>query len=271
MSSPFPRKKRETITMIRTWKTALSVATLALLAACGGDDDPAGTSTGTGGSTAVAVQLTQDFKAETGGWVGESSDYATATAPANVVFELRDIYRINDVENAAYKDTKAYYISGTNRSDDLLLYVKKQITGLVANTEYTFAVTSLNLLSNARSGCMGVGGAPGESVYVIAAASPTEPKPVTTNGETRLNIDRGNQATPGATSTVLGNIANGLACEGTPKYASKLLRSGTGVKVKTDGEGKAWVLLGIDSGFEATTSIYLQNVTMSFTPVTTTT
>ena len=215
--------------------------------------------------------LTQDFKVETGGWVGESSDYTTDTAPTNVVFELRDIYNLNGVTNEGYKDTKAYFVSGTNRSDDLLLYVKKQITGLVANTEYTFAVPSLNLLSNAPSNCMGVGGAPGESVYVIAAASATEPKPVTTNGETRLNIDRGNQATPGATSMLMGNIANGLPCDGTTKYASKLLRNGTGVKVKTDGEGKVWVLLGIDSGFEATTSIYLQNVMLTFTPVTTTT
>ncbi|WP_338765248.1 hypothetical protein [Massilia sp. METH4] len=257
--------------MIRTWKAALSVATLALLAACGGDDDdPAGTSTGTGGTTAYSVLLTQDFRAETGGWTGESSDYTAATAPTDVVFELRDIYRINNVENAAYKDTKAYYVSGTNRSDDLLLYVKKQVTGLVANTEYTFTVASLNLLSNAPSGCAGAGGAPGESVHVIAAASATEPKAVTTNGETRLNIDRGNQATAGAASVVLGDIANGLQCQGDRKYASKLIRGGTGVKVKTDGEGKAWVLLGIDSGFEGTTSIYLQNVTMTFVPVTTT-
>jgi hypothetical protein len=247
--------------MNRTWKAALSVATLALLAACGGDDDDP-VNPGTGGTTSPSAVLTQDFKRETGGWVGESSDYPTDTAPANVVFELRDISGFG----AAYKDSKAYYISGTNRSDDLLLYVKKQITGLVANTEYTFAVPSMNLLSNAQSGCMGVGGAPGESVYVIAAASTTEPKAVTTNGDTRLNIDRGNQAEPGKASFVLGNIANGLPCEGTPTYASKLVRNGTGVRVKTDGEGKVWVLLGIDSGFEATTSIYLQNVTMTFVP-----
>ena len=249
--------------MTRTWKTALSAATLALLAACGGDDDPADTSTGTGTSGAYSVVVTQDFQRGTEGWVGESSDYTTDTAPANVVFEHRgtDTLGISD-----YKDTKAYYVSGTNRSDDLLLYVKKQITGLVANTEYTFAVTSLNLLSNAQSGCMGVGGAPGESVWVIAAASATEPKPVTTNGDVRLNIDHGNQAASGAASMMLGNIANGLPCEGTPKYASKLVRNNTGFKVKTDAEGKVWVLLGIDSGFEATTGIYLQNVTMTFVP-----
>jgi hypothetical protein len=253
--------------MIRSWNTALSVATLALLAACGGsDDDPAGTSTGGTTTTAYTVQFTQDFKLDTGGWVGESSDYSTATAPTDVVFESRSISDLNK----DYEGSKAYFISGTNRSSDLLLYVKKQITGLVANTDYTFSITSLNLLSKAASGCTGVGATPGESVYVIAAASATEPKPVTTNGDVRLNIDHGNQGTAGAASFVLGNIANGLPC-GSTSYASKLLRNGTGVKVKTDGEGKVWVLMGIDSGLEATSSVYLQNVIFYFVPVVATT
>ncbi|GGY01380.1 hypothetical protein GJV26_21090 [Massilia dura] len=248
--------------MTRSWKAALSVATLALLAACGGDDDdPAGTTTG--GTTVSVVPFTQDFKLDTGGWVGESSDYNAATAPADVVFQSRDISPIND---KTYANTKAYYISGTNRSNDLLLYVKKQYGGLAANTEYTFTITSLNLLSNAPSGCAGTGGAPGESVYAIAAASAAEPKPVTTNGDVRLNIDHGNQGTAGAASLVLGNIANGLPC-GTTTYASKLLRNSTGVKVKSDGEGKIWVLLGIDSGFGGTTGVYLQNVIFNFAPV----
>jgi hypothetical protein len=249
-----------------TWKAALSAAILAMLAACGGDDDPADTTTGAT-ATAVSVSLSQDFGQDVTGWTGEASDYTTDTAPTNVVFEQRS----TDSLGSSYTGTKGYYISGTNRSDDLLLYVKKQISGLVANTEYTFIVYSLNLLTSAPTGCMGVGGAPGESVYVIAAASPTEPKAVNTNGDVKLNIDRGNQATPGTTSLLLGNIANGLPCDGTTKIASKLVRNTAGVKVKTDAEGKVWVLLGIDSGYEATSTVYLQNLTIGFIPVVTTT
>ena len=251
--------------MIRPWKAALAAAALALLAACGGGSDAGGTSTGAT-PTAASVLLTQDFNLGIEGWSGEASDYTTDTAPTGVVFEQRS----TDKLGSSYTGTKAYYVSGTNRSDDLLLYVKKQITGLVANTEYTFTI-SMNLLSDAPTGCAGVGGAPGESVYVIAAASGTEPKAVNTNGTVRMNIDRGNQGTAGAASLVLGNIANGLPCDGTRKFASKLVRNLTGIKVKTDAEGKLWVMLGIDSGFEATSSVYLQNVTISFVPVTTTT
>lgn len=254
--------------MTRTSKAALAAALLAMLSACGGsdDDDPAGTPTGAT-PTATSVLLTQDFKQGIDGWSGGSSDYTTETAPENVVIELRDT---SDV-GPKIAGSKGYFISGTNRSDDLLLFVKKQVTGLVANTEYTYSIDSLNFLTDAPSGCMGVGGAPGESVWVITAATAAEPKAVTTNGDTRLNIDHGNQAAPGAASMVLGNIANGLPCDGTRKFASKLLRNNTGIKVKTDGEGKIWVTFGIDSGFEASSSIYLQNLTVRFVPVVATT
>jgi len=252
--------------MTRTWNAAVSAAILALLAACGGgDDDPAGTETGAT-PTAASRLVTEDFNRGTTGWTGESADYSTSTAPTEVAFGQRSI------KDLGYPDgTNAYYIGGHNNSDDALLYIKKQYTGFVANTEYTVTIQAANFLTNAPTGCMGVGGAPGESVYVIAAASPTEPKPVDTNGEIRLNIDRGNQGTAGTASMLLGNIANGLPCDGTTKYAAKLSKNTTGVKVKTDASGNIWVVFGIDSGFEATSSIYLQSLIIGFVPVVATT
>ncbi|UGQ44990.1 hypothetical protein [Massilia endophytica] len=251
--------------MKRIWLASLSAATLALLTACGGGgDDPAAPSTST--PVAVSGLYTSDFSqapANWAGWNGESSDYTAATAPTGVAFEQRAL-------PAPYVDTKAMFIGGRNNSDDAFLYIKKQFTGLTASTNYTFTIQA-NLVSSAPSGCLGVGGAPGESVYVIAAASPTEPKATAdSTGYTKVNIDRGNQGTPGAASMVLGNIANGVACNAPPRYVAKLLRNTTGITVKTDAEGKVWVLFGIDSGFEDTSSIYLQSLTISFVPVTTT-
>ncbi len=253
--------------MNRTWNAAVSAALLALLAACGGsDDDDAGTSTGTT-PTAYARQFTEDFNRDTAGWTGGSADFSTNTAPTDVVFESRPIGTLGNYA----ADARAFFIGGHNNSDDLLLFIKKQYTGFVANTEYTMTIQSANFLSNAPTGCMGVGGAPGESVYVIAAASATEPKAVDTNGDIRLNLDHGNQGTAGAASMLLGNLANGLPCDGTLKYAAKLVKNNTGVKVKTDANGAVWAVFGIDSGFEATSQIYLQSMVIVFTPVTTTT
>jgi hypothetical protein len=252
-------------TMKRIWQASLTAATLVALTACGGsDDDPVAP----GSSTPVAVSrnFTVDFDqaaANWPGWASETSDYTAGTAPTAVVFEQREI-------PAPFAPAKGYFIGGHNNSDDAFLYIKKQITGLVASTSYTFTA-QVNFVSNTPSGCMGVGGAPGESVYVIAAASTTEPKAAADSaGYTKVNIDRGNQGTPGAASTVLGNIGNGQPCDGSTRYVAKALRSATAITVKTDAEGKAWVLFGIDSGFEATSSIYLQNLSILFTPVTTT-
>jgi hypothetical protein len=250
--------------MKRIWQASLTAATLVLLSACGGsDDDPVAPGTGT--PTAAFRTFTADFDQDPPnwpGWASETSDYSAGTAPTAVVFEQRVI--------PAPFTGKGYFIGGHNNSDDAFLYIKKQYTGLVASTDYTFTA-QVNFVSNTPSGCMGVGGAPGESVYVIGAASPTEPKAAADSaGYTKVNIDRGNQGTPGAASLVLGNIGNGQPCDGTTRYVAKSVRNSTGIKVKTDAEGKVWVLFGIDSGFEATSSIYVQNITINFTPVTTT-
>jgi hypothetical protein len=261
--APIPTQPKERI-MKRIWLASLTAATLALTACGGGDDDPVAPGTGT--TPSVNGFFTVDFTqpaAAWPGWGGETSDYTAATAPTGVAFEQRAL-------PAPYVDTKAMFIGGRNNSDDAFLYLKKQFTGLTASTNYTFTIQA-NFVSGAPSGCLGVGGAPGESVYVIAAASPTEPKPAAdSTGYTKLNIDRGNQGTPGAASMVLGDIANGVACNAPPRYVAKMLRNTTGITVKTDAEGKVWVLFGIDSGFEDTSSIYLQSLTISFVPVTTT-
>ncbi len=250
--------------MNRLWTTAISAATLALLAACGGsDDDPVGTSTGAT-PTASARLLSTDFTQGADGWVGETSDYTTGTAPTEVVFEQRE----TDSLNLGYaKPSKAQFISGRNNSDDAFLYMKKQLPGFLANTSYTVTYT-VNLLSNAPSGCMGVGGAPGESVWLVAGGSATEPKAVNDGTNIKFNLDKGNQAAAGATSVILGNLANGRACEGERAYTAKVYRNVVSPAIKADAEGKLWIYLGIDSGFEATSSIYLQSVTMIFTPVT---
>jgi hypothetical protein len=231
-------------------KTGLSLAMLSVLAACGGGGDA--------GKTPQKASMLVDFDKGVTGWTGNTSDYTPETAPTNVTFEQRNL--------PAPLTGKGYFIGGTNRSDDLFLFVKKQFTGLEKNTSYNVDFT-LKFASNVPSGCMGVGGAPGEAVWVYAGATPTEPKAVTVNNEIRMNIDRGNQAEGGKEAQVIGNIANGLAC-GSTGYVSKTVKSEKAQKVTTDANGAVWILLGIDSGFEAHSEVTLQSVQVDATPVT---
>jgi hypothetical protein len=229
-------------------KTGLAMAALSLLAACGGSNGDADT-----GPKQYSMLI--DFDKGVTGWTGSSSDYTPETAPTNVTFEQRAL--------PSPLSGKGYFIGGTNRSDDLFLFVKKQFSGLEKNAVYNVNFT-LKFASNVPSGCMGVGGAPGEAVWVYAGATPTEPKAVTVNNEIRMNIDRGNQAEGGK---VIGNIANGLAC-GSTAYASKTLKNEKVQKVATDANGAVWVILGIDSGFEAHSEVTLQSVQIDAMPAT---
>ena len=66
------------------------------------------------------------------------------------------------------------YIQGHNRSDDLFMFFKKQVGGLKTDAAYT-VVLSLDLATNVPTGSFGIGGSPGESVFVKAGASTAEP------------------------------------------------------------------------------------------------
>jgi hypothetical protein len=158
-------------------------------------------------------------------------------------------------------------LQGTNRSDDLFMYVKRQLDsafGIVPNGSYRLRY-SITLASNAPSNAAGVGGAPGESVFLKAGGSTVEPIAVTDEQNSlRLNVDKGDQALGGRAASVAGNIANGLqpdAGAGSP-YVSIVREVTHEVDVVADAQGRLWLFLGTDSGFEGQTRIYLQQVTV---------
>lgn len=193
------------------------------------------------------------------GWAFGTADYSALTAPVDVDSSIADA-------PDPFAGT-GLLLAGTNRSDDLLVYAKTQIAGLEASRSYRVSVR-VTLLTDAPSGCVGVGGAPGESVWVIAAVGPIEPVTVLADGEYRVNMQRGNQGQRGPASQVLGTIGNvGSTCS-VRQWEAKTLQSGLdqSLVVNTAADGTAWLLLGIDSGFEARSRVYLRSVEIQLTP-----
>jgi hypothetical protein len=235
-------------------KTTLACAALALLSACGGDNTGSNPPQGSlpPAEPPAQVKISADFNQSVDGWLAESTDYGPDDAPVDIVFQQRAL--------PAPLTGKGYYMTGRNKSDDLFLYVKKQFGGFVPSTSYKVSY-SVQFATDVASGCMGVGGSPGESVWVVGAASAVEPKSVLKDGRNTLNIDRGNQAGGGKEGQVLGTIGNTASC-GTTRFESKTVKSAEQFTVKTDANGKLWLLVGIDSGFEATSSIYLQSIVL---------
>ncbi|NNG21973.1 hypothetical protein [Telluria aromaticivorans] len=224
-----------------------AMVSASILAACGGADLPQ-----------PPAQVATAFAQGLDGWQGGYADYHQDTAPGDVVWELRAL--------PAPLAGTAYYTGGTNRSDDLFIYSKKRFGGYAPSTKYKLSF-EIEIATNQSSGCVGVGGSPGESVYLVAGAASVEPKTVLSGGEYLLNIERGNQATPGPASQVLGNMANAVADCGPQVYQSKTLASAAPLAVQSDKDGNIWIFFGIDSGFEARSSVFYKSVKVAVAPL----
>jgi len=156
------------------------------------------------------------------------------------------------------------YIQGHNRSDDLSMFLKKSVDGL--EPEATYLVTfRIDLATNVPGGMMGIGGSPGESVYVKAGATAIEPLVrEDLSGWLRMSIHKGNQATEGKDMINLGDIAHpelGESVEGEYKVKS-LDNEGRDFQATTDENGSLWFIVGTDSGFEGLTALYYSEISM---------
>jgi hypothetical protein len=203
-----------------------------------------------------------DFSKSQDGWVGDFSDLPPGLDDS-LFYELKFAYT-ELPENLGKK--KAIMMSGNNHSDDLFMFMKKKIAGLIPNTNYTL-VFEVELASNAPKGSVGAGGSPGESVFLKAGASKIEPIKVVQQDRYTLNIDKGNQSSSGLNAVTLGDIA-------TPPTASDytlITRSSSPYSsstpvfvVQSNNEGEIWLLIGTDSGFEGTTTVYYTRVNVIF-------
>ena len=148
-------------------------------------------------------------------------------------------------------------VSGNNYSDDLFMYATKRFSGFQPNSRYSVEFELL-IASAEPSGCFGIGGTPGENVYVKAGATVNMPHAVDLGtGSFLMNIDKGNQSSAGSDAIVIGDMANGLPCIPERQYMLKELNSeGQTFELLTGADGSLWLIFGTDSGFEGTTAVY---------------
>lgn len=158
----------------------------------------------------------------------------------------------------------AWLIEGNNHSDDLFMYLKKKVSGLQPSTPYDVEI-DVEFASQIPSGLVGVGGSPGDSVYVKAGVSAVEPAAVASDEFYLLNIDKGNQATGGKDAVVLGTIAKPSNLPVGFELIS--LMTPQPISTVSDADGSLWLLVGTDSAFEATTTLYYTQVSADFQAV----
>ena len=199
-----------------------------------------------------------DFSAGLVGWTGDFADYPTGPNDS-AFYELRFEYT-NRPSNLG-PTQKAILLSGNNHSDDLFMFIKKKVAGLKPNTEYIL-VFEVEFASNAEKNAVGVGGAAGESVYVKVGASGIEPRKIMEEGFYRLNIDKGNQSNSGSDMITIGNIAVDSQVYNLVTQSNS--NQNFQFRATSNGSGELWLIVGTDSGFEGTTTLYYTKVNVVF-------
>lgn len=158
------------------------------------------------------------------------------------------------------KAGKGIFISGNNHSDDLFMGYVKKLEGFAAGESYHFGV-SFKLATNVESGLLGAGGAPGESVTVKCGIVSIEPKATNESGYFRMNIDTGSQSNGGKDMTVVGNMSK---MENNRPGEYEFNEFSAEFDMAENNTGEVYLIIGTDSGFEATTAYYLDDISVTW-------
>lgn len=158
-------------------------------------------------------------------------------------------------------------VGATNRSDDVFMYWTGPVQGLAPETSYKVDFR-VEFATDSPTGCAGIGGPPGESVWVKTGMTTTKPEPELVDDDWRMNIDKGNQSTSGKDAIVIGNVANEASgCNaGQRVWELKTVDSDGSFILNTGPDGMAWLTVGTDSGFEGRTELFYTRIEAELEP-----
>ncbi len=217
-----------------------------------------------GGDAAAAraeIVLEGDFTLGTQGWEAVFADWPVAATAE----EYRLESGLRALPSGLGLSGTSFYLQGLNASDDLFMGIHRRVAGLRCCQAYQ-ATFTLRFASEAPTGCVGVGGAPGEGVTLKVGASPKVLQVLAQGDTWALNVDKGNQSLAGSECTLAGNLANGQTDCAKPTWVV-LERSVTHrFTVPADAQGQLTVFLGTDSGFEGLTRLHFLRVTVRLVP-----
>jgi hypothetical protein len=207
-------------------------------------------------ATAPALTFTDDFQGESGAWVAGFSDVDAALAE-HVQFEG------TVVGHPLHMVKLSLYLYGNNISDDLFMFWKRRVEGLVPGASYDVRM-ELDYATQYQDGCdAGVGPA----VLIKMGASTQEPRVVEiADGSLRMTIDKGEQFEEGSAIRILGDHRNGVpGCATDAPFAERSRSSGArSVRVTADNQGAVWVIVGTESAFEVANAIHFSRVRYVF-------
>jgi hypothetical protein len=213
-----------------------------------------------------SVRLDFDFRDGVQGWEAGFAEYSPEMEGMMLEAGIRPVPSELGINGTGY------YLQGMNHSDDLFMFLKRRLApddGVVPEQEYRVIFTIV-FASNAPSSAVGIGGSPGESVYLKAGASMVEPEMYldSTDNYYHMNVDKGEGNEPsGEAASKVADIANGFSAEEGSRYVSLQRQHEHQYTVNASPDGELWLLVGTDSGFEGLTGIYYQSIVVTLVPL----
>lgn len=197
------------------------------------------------------------FENGTDEWTGNFSDYQEG-------MDIQAQFAHTALPKEIGENVHGLYISSSNRSDDVFMFIKKKldgVDGIKPNTTYHVNL-QFDLATNVGTDLdVGIGGSPGGSVFVKAGATTIEPKPILNSTQYyQTNIYYGNQSEGGIDAALLGDIF-----KNSESGLFELKPFVRDFEVTTDDKGELWLLIGTDSGYEGITSLYFTNIIVGLT------
>jgi hypothetical protein len=217
---------------------------------------------------AAFVQVVDDFTRGSDAWLADFTDYGLDQGGMDRLAELRDSPLQDE---GAETPERSFFVQSMNHSDDIFMFLKKPLDyshGIAPDTEYE-AEFLVEMYSNEPTGCFGVGGSPGDSVYLKMGGHAQEPVSLLGDEGLRLNIDKDNQASGGEDVSLAGTIANGLPCdeENRGKWVKMEVRHTHPNPIRSSSTGELWLVIGTDSGYEGLTQLYYSRIAVTLTRV----
>lgn len=197
-----------------------------------------------------------DFSESDHGWSHGFAEYPAG--PDSTLFELK--YEYTDQPSESILTKRSVMLSGNNVNRDLFMYLKRKITGLKPNTDYTITFT-IDLASDFTSDFFSSSG----SVYLKAGATPFEPKSLDDAGFYVMNIDKGNDASGSGQHMIsLGDIAATAEAAGYTLMTRNNTMTNSRYVAKTNADGELWLIVGTDSNHEGPTTVFYSKINVVF-------
>lgn len=226
----------------------------AFLTACGGGNSSSSSKSNNNETPSpTPATLTYKFSSDTESWQGDFADYPVGE---ETFYELS--FEHDHLPSPLNESDGALKVSGNNYSDDLFMFIKRQVSGLEANTRYKVTF-KIEFATNVADNMFGVGGSPGEGVILKAGATQVEPSKIldNTNNYYQMNIDKANQSQGGKDMVIVGDFSNDTDQN---VYTLKTVTNSTPFIIQTNNQGELWLIVGTESAFEATTTIYYNTI-----------